>query len=239
MTEDKKREAGNDIDEVSRKLDIELDKAINNVSGNELQEILYDLVENSEMTPAFLCISAGGKISEATGLQLLFVGLETTREIVDSKAWKKVEYEPIKEDIHLIAADLLVTLGFERLIEHQSTVTKVINNFGVSKAKLLDVKKDKSKDVDSNLTDKKEKRIGSYQEENLVNRCAEFLYIYKAAINIAGSDKDHLFKIAQDLALYDCLKDKNPNIANKKRKSAQNLVNEKDDLKFQKYFFNL
>ncbi len=236
MSEDYTRNIEYSIDEVSKLLNKGIHKCINDIDQESLQNILEELIESSEMSPGFLCVSAGGRINEATGLQLLFVGLKTTKEIVDSNSWKKVDYEPITEDFLLIAADLLITLGFEKLIDHHRIVTEVINKFGATRASSLNI------DIETeNIDLEKNKKINEgIDRKDLKTNCGGFLSLYRAAIEIGGREKDILFEIARNLAIYNCLKHDEPEKAEEKKLIVNKIANEnRDNLKLSNYYSNL
>lgn len=236
MSEDYTRNIEYNIDEVSGLLNKEIHQCINEIDQENLQNILEELIESSEMSPGYLCVSAGGRINEASGLQLLFVGLKTTKKIVDSDAWKKVDYEPIKEDFLLIAADLLITLGFEKLIDYHKTVTKVIDKFGATRASSLNI------DIETGTIDLEENNkinegIGT---KDIKTNCGGFLSLYRAAIEIGGKEKEILFEIARNLAIYSCLKNDDPEKAKEKKLIVNKIADEnRNNLKLSNYYSNL
>lgn len=127
------------------RLEKEIDAAVDDVYPEELQQLIAGALERVDRTPALLCLLSGRMASgeppveAAAGMEFVHAGLEITRGILDDPdAWTEVDVDPVREDLDLLAADVLVTMGFDRLIEDYRRVTEVVNTFGSSRARHLE-----------------------------------------------------------------------------------------------------
>ncbi len=128
-----------------RRLETEMDAAVDEVYPEELQQLIAGALERVDRTPALLCLLSGRLASDeppvesAAGIEFVHAGLEVTRGILDdADAWMDVDVDPVREDLDLLAADVLVTMGFDRLIDDYRRATDVVNTFGASRARHLD-----------------------------------------------------------------------------------------------------
>jgi hypothetical protein len=132
------------FEEDRQRLDAEFKDVVEGVYPDELGSYVGRELSTARRTPALLCIlsarSAGEEpdISEAAGVQLVHAGLDATRRVVDGGGWEDIGVEPVEEDMVLLAADVLVTLGFDRLLDEYEAATRLVNTFGESKARALE-----------------------------------------------------------------------------------------------------
>lgn len=126
-------------------LESEMDAAVDEVYPDELQSMIRRALEGADRTPALLCLLSGRLASDeppveaAAGIEFVHAGLEVTRGLLDdSDAWSDVDVDPVREDLDLLAADVLVTMGFDRLLDDYRRATDVVNTFGASRARHLE-----------------------------------------------------------------------------------------------------
>lgn len=127
------------------KLDDEMESAVDDVYPEELQQLVGGALGRVDRTPALLCLLSGRlgsnepPVEAAAGIEFVHAGLEVTRGLLDDvDAWTDVDVDPVREDLDLLAADVLVTMGFDRLLDDYRRVTDVVNTFGASRARSLD-----------------------------------------------------------------------------------------------------
>lgn len=183
------------------------------IEPEELRSLIREMVASSDLKPAMLCFlasrvdeydseategdrdhrdqtadsdsSASVDVSKCAGIQLIHTGLCRIREIVDDpSSWEDVGLEPVEEDMELLGADILVSIGLGRLGDDLPMGTRVINSFGSSQARKID-------------TDDPE----SVVEEDAV----EYTQAYLAAVSIGadGDPDDEVVEVAERLALRD------------------------------------
>jgi len=174
------------------RLDEEFGKALRDVKPEELRDRMESGLSSASLTPALLCLlsaRATGKEHDtvkAAGIQLIHAGLEATRRVLDEDAWKNAGVEPVEGDMSLLAADVLVTVGFERLLDHYEAATRIVNTFGSEKAR---------------------ERAATTFEERFEHESAHFIETYKTAVEIGcdGDPPEDLVALAESLAVADCL----------------------------------
>lgn len=174
------------------RLDEEFEKALRDVKPQELRDRMESGLSSASLTPALLCLlsaRATGKepnTVEAAGIQLVHAGLDSTRRVLDAESWEEVGVEPVEGDMSLLAADVLVTVGFERLLDHYGAATRVVNTFGSEKAR---------------------ERAATTFEERFEHESAHFIETYKTAVEIGcdGDPPEDLVALAESLAVADCL----------------------------------
>ncbi|MFB6282938.1 MAG: hypothetical protein ABEK59_03260 [Halobacteria archaeon] len=175
------------------RLEDEFDEATSGVDPPELKSYISQSLESSYQTPSFLCFLSSDvadhelNLTEVAGLQFVHTGLCITREVVnDGGSWNDVGVEPVQEDMKLLAADVLVTLGFDNFLEYYDRATSIVNSFGTSKARM---------------------RNGSNSLEREAN---PYLECYKTAVHV-GTESDQgyeeLYSFAENLAYLDCLRE--------------------------------
>lgn len=176
-----------------RRLENEFDEFLEGVSPEELRSFVGRELSSASLTPALLCLlsaRATGKrpnAHEAAGIQFVHAGLEATRRVLDDDAaWEDAGVEPVEEDMVLLAADVLVTAGFEYLIDHYETATRVVNTFGSEKAREMEA---------------------ADPEERFEHELAQFEEMYTAAVEVGcdGDPPEDLVALAESLAAADCL----------------------------------
>ncbi len=174
-------------DDVGR-LETEMESGVSRVYPVELQSFVERSLETADRTPALLCLlsgrlSAGERpVEEAAGIQFVHAGLELTRGILeDPESWLDADVDPVQEDLDLLAADVLVTMGFDRLVTHYRRVTEVVNTFGRSNARNLD---------------------------NGERDTASYVETYRAAVDVGcrGDPPEFLLEFAEKLAEQDIMK---------------------------------
>lgn len=173
--------------------DSALDTAMADVEPPALARAVRDAVERSNPNPALLCLLAsrradgpGADPGTAVGIQLLHTGLALTRDVVDDPdAWSSAGPQVTDEDMELLAADVLVTLGFDHLVEHYDAATRVVNAFGREKARAT-----VAEGVDA-----------------LVRHETDVLEAsYGAAVDVGGASPDDAIRsVVEALAVHDCL----------------------------------
>lgn len=175
-----------------KRLDEEFKEALRGVKPEELKIRMESGLSAASLTPALLCLlsaRATGQepdASEAAGIQLVHAGLDATRRVLDAEAWEDAGVEPVEGDMSLLAADVLVTVGFERLLDHYEAATRVVNTFGSEKAR---------------------EREATTFEERFEHESAHFIETYKTAVEIGcgGDPPEDLAALAESLAVADCL----------------------------------
>lgn len=176
-----------------KRLDEEFEKVLDDVGPEELRSYVGCELSKASLTPALLCLlsaRATGKVPdarEAAGIQFVHAGLDATRSVLDDDgAWEGASVEPVEEDMVLLAADVLVTVGFEHLLDDYNSATRVVNTFGSQKAREMEA------------TDPKER----FEHES-----AQFEEIYRTAVEIGcgGDPPKDLISLAESLAVADSL----------------------------------
>jgi len=174
-----------------KRLDEEFEKVMDDVSPEELRSYVGRELSRASLTPALLCLlsaRATGKVPnarDAAGIQFVHAGLDATRRVLnDEGAWEDAGVEPVEEDMVLLAADVLVTVGFEYLLDNYKAATRVVNTFGSEKAREMEA------------TDPKER----FEYES-----AQFEELYRTAVEIGcgGDAPDELVALAESLAVAD------------------------------------
>lgn len=183
-----------DVDSDLAAVDDALATAVADVEPPELGRYAREAVESSNPNPALLCTFAARRCSgsvdarDAVGVQLLHTGLGLTRGVVnDPDAWDDVGTDVTDEDMELLAADVLVTLGFDRLIDHYDTATRIVNAFGRETARAT---------------------LSDDPAEVIAEETAALTATYRAAVEIGadGSVPDDVLAVAEALAAADCLR---------------------------------
>ena len=176
-----------------KRLDREFEDAFEGVRPEELRSHMRHELSEASLTPALLCLlssrAAGNRpeTREAAGIQFVHAGLDATRRVLDDgTAWEDAGVEPIEEDMVLLAADVLVTLGFEYLADHYAAATQVVNTFGTEKALEMEA---------------------TTPEERFEHESAQFKKTYTTAVEIGYGDNapEDLVSLAESLAVADCL----------------------------------
>ncbi|MDY6779846.1 MAG: hypothetical protein SV760_04740 [Halobacteria archaeon] len=181
-----------------RVLATELDSACEGIRPDELRRFARRSLTDRDRTPAYLYLLSARlsdtppDFEEATGFHLIHTGLGITRDVVnDPSSWEEIGVEHVEEDMKLLAADVLVTLGFDYLLERYGTATRIVNEFGSSKAKAREIDADAS--FDSALSEE----------------AAEYLETYTAAVSAGyeGEPPEHLVSLAESLAYVNCIEE--------------------------------
>jgi len=180
-----------------KRLEKEFDSVLEEVYPDELCSYVGRELSAASLTPALLCIltaRATGRepnIEEAAGIQFIHAGLDATRHVIENgQRWEKAGLEPLEEDMVLLAADVLVTVGFDYLLDHYEDATHVINTFGEYEARARE-----TEDTDESLEHSKE----------------GYIETYTAAVRIGVGDEngdppEEILSVAENLALLDNLK---------------------------------
>ena len=174
-----------------QRLDAEFEEVIDGVYPDELGSYVGRELSTARRTPALLCMlsaRASGErpdVSEAAGIQLVHAGLDATRRVLDDGSWDDAGVEPVEEDMVLLAADVLVTVGFDRLLDEYEAATRVVNTFGSSKARALE----------ADGFEERFEHILTYFEE-----------AYKTAVEVGSENPpEELVSFAESLAFVDSL----------------------------------
>ncbi len=175
-----------------KRLDDEFEKVLESVYPDELRSYVGRELSTASRTPALLCMlsarATGGKpdASEAAGIQFVHAGLDATRRVLDEGSWEGVGVEPVEEDMVLLAADVLVTVGFDHLLDHYEAATRVVNTFGTEKAR-------------------ESEAVGV--DDRFSHESAHFEETYTTAVEIGcgGEPPEELVSLAESLAVADCL----------------------------------
>ena len=174
-----------------QRLDAEFEEVTDGVYPDELGSYVGRELSTARRTPALLCMlsaRASGEtpdVSEAAGIQLVHAGLDATRRVIDDGGWSDAGVEPVEEDMVLLAADVLVTVGFDRLLDEYEAATRVVNTFGSSKARALEA---------DGFNERFEHTLTYFEEA------------YTTAVEI-GSERpaDEIISFAESLAFVDSL----------------------------------
>ena len=174
-----------------QRLDAELSEVVDDVYPAELGSYVGRELSTARRTPALLCmLSARASeetpdVQEAAGVQLVHAGLDATRRVLDDGGWADAGVEPVEEDMVLLAADVLVTVGFDRLLDEYGAATRLVNTFGSAKARALE----------ADGFDERFEHTLTYFEE-----------AYTTAVEV-GADQpaDELVSFAESLAFVDSL----------------------------------
>jgi len=175
------------------RLDDELERVVSDVRPDELRSYVGRELSKASLTPALLCLlsarATGGTpdAREAAGIQFVHAGLDATRRVLDDEdAWTDAGVEPAEEDMVLLAADVLVSVGFGNLLDHYEAATRVVNTFGSSRARALEA---------------------TTAEERFEHESAQYVETYKTAVEIGcdGDAPEDLLALAESLAVADFL----------------------------------
>ncbi|MFW5983889.1 MAG: DUF7114 family protein [Halobacteria archaeon] len=174
-----------------QRLDAELEKAVDGVYPAELGSYVGRELSTARKTPAFLCLLSARTseetpdLQEAAGIQLVHAGLDATRRVLDDGGWTDVGVEPVEEDMVLLAADVLVTVGFDRLLDEYEAATRLVNTFGSAKARALEADGEK---------------------ERFEYTVTYFKEVYTTAVEVGGEQPaDEVVSFAENLAFVDSL----------------------------------
>lgn len=175
------------------RLEEEFEKAIDDVGPEELRSHVAGELSKASLTPALLCLLSARatgevpKARDAAGIQFVHAGLDATRRVLnDDGAWEEAGVEPVEEDMVLLAADVLVTVGFEYLLDNYEAATRVVNTFGSEKAREMEA---------------------TGPKERFEHESTQFEEMYKTAVEIGcgGDAPDDLVSLAESLAVADSL----------------------------------
>jgi hypothetical protein len=176
------------------RLDEEFEEVVDSVYPEELGSYVGRELSTASLTPALLCLlsarTTGGEpdAGEAAGIQFVHAGLDATRRVLDGGGWEDAGVEPVEEDMVLLAADVLVTVGFDHLLDHYETATRVVNAFGSNKAREMEA---------------------DGFDESFEYESEQFVETYTAAVEIGCDEEppENLISFAESLAVSDCLAD--------------------------------
>jgi hypothetical protein len=178
----------NGFDEDREELDSEFDEVVDGVYPDELGSYAGRELSTPRRTPAYLYLlsaRASGETtdaSEAAGLQLVHAGLDATRRVLERNGWGNAGREPVEGDMVLLAADVLVTVGFDRLLDEYEAATRLVNTFGEAKARALEADNEHERF----------ERVSEY-----------FVTAYTTAVEVGGGEGDDLSGLAESLAVVD------------------------------------
>ncbi|MCX2818231.1 hypothetical protein EGH25_02550 [Haladaptatus sp. F3-133] len=174
-----------------QRLDAEFNDAVEGVYPDELGSYVGRELSATRETPALLCMLSARSadetpdMEETAGVQLVHAGLDATRRVLDKGGWEAVGVEPVEEDMVLLAADVLVTLGFDRLLDEYEAATRLVNTFGETKARALE----------ADGRDGRFEHILTYFEE-----------VYTTAVRIGAEQPgEEVVSFAESLAFVDSL----------------------------------
>jgi len=131
-----------------RSLDSTFDGVTEDVYPDELRSYVRREMSTTKRTPALLCLLSSRVSGEdtdtgvAAGVQFVHAGLDATRRVLDTGGWEGAGVEPVEEDMVLLAADVLVTVGFDHLLDEYEAATRLVNTFGATKARALEAETD-------------------------------------------------------------------------------------------------
>lgn len=176
-----------------KRLDEEFERVLDDVGPEELRSYVGRELSKASLTPALLCLlsaRATGEVPDArdaAGIQFVHAGLDATRRVLDDdSAWEDAGVEPVEEDMVLLAADVLVTVGFEYLLDSYEAATRVVNTFGSEKAREIEA---------------------TGPKERFEHESAQFEEVYRTAVEIGcgGDAPEDLVSLAESLAVADSL----------------------------------
>lgn len=176
------------------RLQKEFDSVLKDVYPDELRSYVGRELSTASLTPAILCLlgarATGDEpdVREAAGIQFIHAGLDATRRVLDSPdGWDEAGLEPVEEDMVLLAADVLVTVGFDHLLDHYEDATRVVNAFGEYEARARDTE----------------------DSDGVLEHSAEgYVETYTTAVGIGVGENEtpeEMASIAESLALTDYL----------------------------------
>lgn len=172
----------------------EFNRALETVYPEELRSYVGRELSAANETPALLCLLAAREtdtepnIGEAAGLQFVHAGLRATGNVLGTDGWEGAGFEPVEEDMVLLAADVLVTVGFDHLLDEYEAATRLVNRFGANKARGMEA-------------DDPEESF-NYESEQLVET-----YTTAVEIGSIGKPSEDLVSLAESLAFADCTSD--------------------------------
>lgn len=177
-----------------KSLEKEFDSVLEDVYPDELCSYVGRELSAASLTPALLCLlsaRATGRepdIGETAGIQFIHSGLDATRHVIENaERWEKAGLEPLEEDMVLLAADVLVTVGFDHLLDHYEGATRVVNTFGEYEARARE-----TEDTDESIEHSKK----------------GYVETYTTAVRIGVGDDsppEEMLSVAENLALIDSL----------------------------------
>jgi hypothetical protein len=119
-------------------------EAVRDVAPDALREDITTFVEDGSALPGVLTLVAAdsfggtevdyetvdGLVERAVGVQLIYDGLRLTRELVHDDPW--ANDRKAEADMHILAADVMVSRGFYLLArtEAAETAVEVVRSFG-------------------------------------------------------------------------------------------------------------
>lgn len=205
------------VEERVRELENRYDELTEDVEPSDLRSYVRRLLGDINHTPALismLSIQYSEKSSidrdEVAGLQFIHHGLNVTRDVLETESWGDAGREPVEEDMKLLAADVLVSLGFDNLLQHYERATRIVDIFGTKEAK----------------------RVESSDNIDPEREAAVYIEVYRTAVFLVNEEPpEKLLEFVEKLAIADCALETGRlprSISNKYYSEASHLASELD-----------
>lgn len=178
------------VEERIRELENRYKELTEDVEPRDLRNYVRRLLAEVNHTPALISMlsmqfSEKSSIDrdEVAGLQFIHHGLNVTRNVLETESWSEAGREPVEEDMKLLAADVLISLGFDNLLQHYERATRIVDKFGTKEAS----------------------RMESSQGNNPELEAAVYIEVYRTAVFLANEEPpEKLLEFVEKLAIADC-----------------------------------
>lgn len=137
--------------------------AVADIEPDGLRAVIDDHVTTSSMMPGALTIlsaaAVDGRVEDsavrqrAAGVQLIYVGLRVTRELVASEPWAETDTPDPDDDLDVLAADVLVARGFRILARTEAAghAVQTVREFGREQTDAQEGRASTSRSLEANV----------------------------------------------------------------------------------------
>jgi hypothetical protein len=137
--------------------------AVADIEPDGLWSVIDDHVTTSSMLPGALTIlssrAVDGRVEEsairerAAGVQLIYVGLRVTRDLVGDEPWTDAETPDPDDDLDVLAADVLVARGFRILARTEGAghAVQTVREFGREQTDTQEGRTSSSRSLEANV----------------------------------------------------------------------------------------
>lgn len=137
--------------------------AVADIEPDGLWSVIDDHVTTSSMLPGALTILSArvvdGRVKDsavlqrAAGVQLIYVGLRVTRDLVAAEPWTEAKTPDPDDDLDVLAADVLVARGFRILARTEGAghAVQTVHEFGREQTDSQEGRASSSRSLEANV----------------------------------------------------------------------------------------
>lgn len=137
--------------------------AVADIEPDGLRVVIDDHVASSSMLPGVLTVLSArvvdGSVDDdavtrrAAGVQLIYEGLRTTRDLVAEEPWADTDEQDPSDDLDVLAADVLVARGFRLLARTEAAghAVQTVREFGRQQTDEQEGRTSASRSLESNV----------------------------------------------------------------------------------------